>query len=835
MTDVAALNLSVDSSDVVQAANDLDKFSAASKRAGAAAGAPSGSIAKLVAMVQSMDSKLSGLIGNIDKAERHMNTMSKAAQTAAAANDNMASSASKAASALAQSDSHVTAYTQHLAALVAQQRQANAHVLAWERSLTGQASATADSNAHIIAYRNSLGQVEESAKKVSTAIKFTAQDSLNASRQLADIGVTAAMGMSPFMIAIQQGPQLLDILQNKAAVTGQTIGAVFRAAAASVLAFLAPFAPVIAAVATLAAGIAALTARANDDSGLKKFTTAMGYTQKQVEQLNSVTVTYGDTMKAVFQVAWSRIANTFGITTDQLSAKWTAFTDWMVAAIQNGLAGVYAALTGAQNIIPRLIDNIKTGKKESLFEIIGGSYTDQFSQAKKFMSEVVDQARKNAQGRQSSMAEGFRASNAGSPSAGAKAANDNKSDPWGDLLKSAEQQQRALEDAGSRIGKTGFDLDLITAKQTLYNQAIDAGIPIMEKGTIALNAQGLELQRRATIMAETMQDNRVAEFNAALTKSFTDQMAALQQEAGAIGLTGAALEAYRYKVELLNLAKAAGLAQDPEVLKNIRDHAAAYEAAAASNDRARQAIDQQRQAMEFNREVAKGFFTDLVNGVRQGESIFKSFEKAVSNAIDRIIDKMLEMALNQMFGGGSGGMGGGMAGGGLAGGAGAIVGAYLGTQLGKGLVSLFGSLFADGGAFGTTEKYALGGSFGSAQRFASGGAFTNSILNSPTLFKFANGTKLGVAGEAGPEAVMPLKRGPDGKLGVHASGGGGGSGGGNNIKQENNITNHYKIEGGFTPESAVAMIRQGGEQTIQQIRRDLQTMLQQLDMDGTLQ
>jgi|GEM_PF-2502400 len=54
---------------------------------------------------------------------------------------------------------------------------------------------------------------------------------------------------------------------------------------------------------------------------------------------------------------------------------------------------------------------------------------------------------------------------------------------------------------------------------------------------------------------------------------------------------------------------------------------------------------------------------------------------------------------------------------------------------------------------------------GSVHPFANGG-----IVSSPTLFKFANGT--GLMGEAGPEAIMPLKRSPDGKLGVQASGGG---------------------------------------------------------------
>jgi len=43
------------------------------------------------------------------------------------------------------------------------------------------------------------------------------------------------------------------------------------------------------------------------------------------------------------------------------------------------------------------------------------------------------------------------------------------------------------------------------------------------------------------------------------------------------------------------------------------------------------------------------------------------------------------------------------------------------------------------------------------------------IVDKPTLFPMANG--MGLMGEAGPEAVMPLKRGSNGKLGVQSSGG----------------------------------------------------------------
>jgi phage-related minor tail protein len=55
---------------------------------------------------------------------------------------------------------------------------------------------------------------------------------------------------------------------------------------------------------------------------------------------------------------------------------------------------------------------------------------------------------------------------------------------------------------------------------------------------------------------------------------------------------------------------------------------------------------------------------------------------------------------------------------------------------------------------------------GAVKPFASGG-----IIGSPTYFPLMQGG-VGLAGEAGPEAIMPLTRGPDGRLGVSGAGGG---------------------------------------------------------------
>lgn len=68
----------------------------------------------------------------------------------------------------------------------------------------------------------------------------------------------------------------------------------------------------------------------------------------------------------------------------------------------------------------------------------------------------------------------------------------------------------------------------------------------------------------------------------------------------------------------------------------------------------------------------------------------------------------------------------------------------------------------------------FGGLFASAHGnvFASPGlsAYSNSIVSSPTVFPFASG--IGLMGEAGPEAIIPLTRTSSGDLGVKSSGGG---------------------------------------------------------------
>jgi hypothetical protein len=86
----------------------------------------------------------------------------------------------------------------------------------------------------------------------------------------------------------------------------------------------------------------------------------------------------------------------------------------------------------------------------------------------------------------------------------------------------------------------------------------------------------------------------------------------------------------------------------------------------------------------------------------------------------------------------------------------------------KPVTNALGGFLAQGvaGLVGGGMPFASGGAFsqGKVMPFAKGG-----IVGAPTTFPMRGG--MGLMGEAGPEAIMPLARGPDGRLGVQAGGG----------------------------------------------------------------
>lgn len=144
-----------------------------------------------------------------------------------------------------------------------------------------------------------------------------------------------------------------------------------------------------------------------------------------------------------------------------------------------------------------------------------------------------------------------------------------------------------------------------------------------------------------------------------------------------------------------------------------------------------------------------GMEDSLVSFVTTGKASFSDFANSVLSDIARIAARQALVGLGTSIFSAAGGMFGGTA----------------------AAASASSSNAFSGGAYNNLSLNAKGGVYDSPSL----SAYSGGIYDSPKFFAFAKGA--GVFGEAGPEAIMPLKRGPDGSLGVQLHSGGQASGG----------------------------------------------------------
>lgn len=127
------------------------------------------------------------------------------------------------------------------------------------------------------------------------------------------------------------------------------------------------------------------------------------------------------------------------------------------------------------------------------------------------------------------------------------------------------------------------------------------------------------------------------------------------------------------------------------------------------------------------------------------------------------------------------------------------------------LSSAFGFLGGGGAALGqgtmTGFSEVIPNAKGGVYDSPSLSAFSGGVYDSPQMFAFAKGA--GVFAEAGPEAILPLHRGPDGSLGVMAAGAGGG--GGESSITFGGITQHIQVSGQANA-ATLADVRRAAEQ-----------------------
>ncbi|MBI6377864.1 phage tail tape measure protein [Proteus mirabilis] len=151
------------------------------------------------------------------------------------------------------------------------------------------------------------------------------------------------------------------------------------------------------------------------------------------------------------------------------------------------------------------------------------------------------------------------------------------------------------------------------------------------------------------------------------------------------------------------------------------------------------------------------------------------------------------------------------------------------AQITNALTGLMGGFAGSGGATSGAKAGKVGvkaNAKGDVYSSPSLSQYSNQVVSSPTLFAFAKGgtPNLGLMGEAGSEAIMPLKRGPDGSLGVRATGSNSTASGDTIIHQTFHVTGNgdealYQV----IQEAARMGAEQGASKAKSDIMRDFQT------------
>lgn len=318
---------------------------------------------------------------------------------------------------------------------------------------------------------------------------------------------------------------------------------------------------------------------------------------------------------------------------------------------------------------------------------------------------------------------------------------------------------KAQKDADTELSVLATNEQGRLAKQA---RAVQTYTDALDQQVLALRQQG---QRSADSLGLGDRQRGLQDQQNGITDRMNQQRLDLANQYGD-GSRGMSLDEYNQKLAALN--KTEKDLQETTIVNYDQMTAAQGDWRKGASSAFQNYLDQARDVAGQTRSLFTNAFSSMedavVNFAMTGKFSFADFTKSVLADMARIATQQAASGLlgslvswgvsaaSAYFGGGTGN---GME----AGSAGAVS-----SNLGASQAGYSSAYFPQ----------ALGGAWSNGvQLFANGGAFTNSIVSTPTAFGMAGG-KLGVMGEAGDEAVMPLTRTAGGQLGVMAVGGGGG-------------------------------------------------------------
>ena len=309
----------------------------------------------------------------------------------------------------------------------------------------------------------------------------------------------------------------------------------------------------------------------------------------------------------------------------------------------------------------------------------------------------------------------------------------------------AYKQGLNVQAEGKRAGlveKATQERDVALASGLFDPDAIDA---VFQERVAQANRVGALTTEKATLAEAQREADRAANRGGTAARKDEEYLYKLEQEAIAkralIGLSEEQkLQDERRAQITLKLAE-----DGRELTEREKERIEGIIKTEAETRKLMQAEQERQQLMDTVEGHIKSAFMTMVDGSASVEDAFRNmlrniilaiYQQQVAKPAAESIGSWLSSAVTSFFGG-----------------PGMTTGTPLSVPASGDMSSLLPS--ANGNAFNR----------GLVNYFANGG-----VVDSITPFSYGGGT--GVMGEAGPEAIMPLKRGKDGKLGVQAEGGG---------------------------------------------------------------
>lgn len=315
---------------------------------------------------------------------------------------------------------------------------------------------------------------------------------------------------------------------------------------------------------------------------------------------------------------------------------------------------------------------------------------------------------------------------------------------WEEIKSAREKAENpnASQSSGSavvpgKVTKSGGSVKVAspeaTAEAKAYAEAMEALAKSMQTADMATLGLSASQQRIYELMTSPTWDSMPEQWKQTAVAQFEQAYAAEQAAAKVAQLNRLLGETESSKIEE---ARDDMLALVEALEQGVISEEKYLEAVAARLGKGTQEIEKQKSLAEELGLTFTSAFEDAIAGGKGFSDVLKGLESDILRLLTRIaVTEPLGKALT------GGASGGGFDWGGIV----------------KSVV----------GFFGGATKNANGNVYSSPSL----SSYSGGVYSTPQFFAFANGA--GVFGEAGPEAIMPLKRGKDGKLGVASEGMGG--------------------------------------------------------------